>query len=104
MAIQIRQVVVSAAFSAMIAALAVVPMTASAQTQLTMQSEEAAHPRIVQSIRDCQAAYRELEAAPDAFGGNKAQAMADLRQAIHSLRKALYFRLSLDDSAIDSIQ
>jgi hypothetical protein len=104
MAIRIRQVVVSATLSAMIAGLAAVPLTASAQPQLSMQSEEVAHPRLVQSIRDCQAAYRQLEAAPDNFGGNKAQAMADLRQAIHSLRRALYFRLNLDDAASDRIQ
>jgi hypothetical protein len=46
-------------------------------------------------------ALKELEAAPDDFGGNKAAAMADTKQAIHSLKKALYYRLKMDDAAID---
>ena len=33
------------------------------------------------------------------FGGNKAQAIHDCQVAIHSLRRALYFRLHMDDAA-----
>jgi hypothetical protein len=51
-----------------------------------------------------QNALREMEAAPDDFGGNKAAAMQDTRRAIHSLKKALYYRLKLDDAAIDRAQ
>jgi hypothetical protein len=36
---------------------------------------------------------RDLHAAPDDFGGHKAQAENDLRAAYISLRKALYYRL-----------
>ena len=49
-------------------------------------------------------ALREMEAAPDDFGGNKAVAIADAHRAIHSLKKALYFRLKMDDAAIDRAQ
>jgi hypothetical protein len=80
------------------------PMLASAAPGLSVQSERAAHPRIVAAIRDMQLALRELEAAPDDFGGNKAAAIADTRKAIHSLKRALYFRLKMDDAAIDNIQ
>jgi hypothetical protein len=38
-------------------------------------------------------AMHRLHDAPDDFGGHKAQAEADLKQAWISLRKALYFRL-----------
>ena len=84
--------------------IAAQPMVASAAPQLTIQSERAAHPRIVEAINRMQEALRELEAAPHDFGGNKAAAMADTRKAIHSLKKALYFRLKMDDEAIDKAQ
>jgi hypothetical protein len=69
----------------------------------TVQSEVAAHPRIVAAIRELQATYRDLQAAPDDFGGNKGQAMADLGRAIHSLKRALFFRLRMDDAALDRL-
>src|SRR5271165_2141781 len=81
--------------------LAVQPMVASAAPELTVQSERAAHPRIVEAINHMNEALREMEAAPDDFGGNKAAAIADTRRAIHSLKRALYFRLKMDDAAID---
>lgn len=77
------------------------PMFANAAPGLSVQSERAAHPRLVAAINDMSQALRELEAAPDDFGGNKAVAIADTRRAIHSLKKALYFRLKMDDAAID---
>ena len=70
---------------------------------MSVQSEEALHPRIVEAIHHMREALHEMEAAPDDFGGNKAQAIHDCRVAIHSLRKALYFRLHMDDAAIDRI-
>lgn len=79
-------------------------MAASAAPQLSVQSEEAAHPRIVEAIHHMREALHEMEAAPDDFGGNKAQAIHDTKVAIHSLRRALYFRLHMDDAAIDRIQ
>ncbi len=80
---------------------ATLPLTASAAPELTIQQERAAHPRIVEAIKLMQESLRELEAAPHDFGGNKAAAIADTRKAIHSLKKALYFRLKMDDAAID---
>lgn len=84
------------------ASIAALPQAAAAQPMITVQSEAAAHPRIVKAIRDMENAYRALQAAPDDFGGDKAQAMADLRTAIHSARRALFFRLHMDDAAIDA--
>jgi hypothetical protein len=80
------------------------PMVALAAPELTVQSERAAHPRIVEAINHMKEALKELEAAPDDFGGNKAVAISDTKRAIHSLKKALYFRLKMDDEAIDRAQ
>jgi hypothetical protein len=80
------------------------PMAASAAPELSVQSERAAHPRIVEAINHMNEALREMEAAPDDFGGNKAAAIADAKRAIHSLKKALYYRLKMDDAAIDRTQ
>jgi len=73
----------------------------AAEPTPTMKSEEAAHPRIVKAIHQMNDVLDELRAAPHDFGGNKATAMEDTQQAIHSLKKALYYRLKLDDAAID---
>jgi hypothetical protein len=67
----------------------------------SIRSERAAHPRIVQAIKELQETRADLQAAPHDFGGAKAKAMADIQSAIHSLKKALYYRLKLDDAAID---
>lgn len=83
--------------------LSALPVAAVAAPGLTIQSEEAAHPRIVAAIHEMKDALHELEAAPDDFGGNKAAAIHDTRVALHSLRKALYFRLHMDDAAIDRV-
>lgn len=75
-----------------------------AAPQLTMQEEEAANPNIVKAIRAMEIAYKDLESAPHDFGGNKGAAMNDTKAAIHSLKKALYYRLNMDDAAIDRAQ
>ncbi len=80
------------------------PMVALAAPQLTIQSERAAHPRIVEAIDRIQEAVKEMDAAPDDFGGNKYAAIQDTKKAIHSLKKALYYRLKMDDAAIDRAQ
>ena len=85
-------------------ALTALPMVAGAAPELTIQSERAAHPRLVEAIAQMETALRELEAAPHDFGGYKAKAMQDTRAAIHSLKKALYYRLKMDDAAIDKAQ
>jgi hypothetical protein len=77
---------------------------AFAAPELTVQSERAAHPRIVEAINKMRESLALMEAAPDDFGGNKAAAIADTKRAIHSLKRALYFRLHMDDAAIDQAQ
>jgi hypothetical protein len=100
-----QKILSSGALAASLAlAAGMLPTMASAAPQITIQQEEAAHPRLVKAIHEMRDALRELEEAPDDFGGNKARAIADTKQAIHSLKKALYFRMKMDDAAIDRIQ
>ena len=61
-----------------------------------MRTEEAKHPNIAKSMHELEKAMQHLQEAPNDFGGHKAQAEADLKQAWISLRKALYFRLYQD--------
>src|SRR5258708_28273871 len=51
-----------------------------------MRSEAAAHPRIVQAIRNLEDAIAYMEAAPDIFGGHKGAAIAPSRAAGTELR------------------
>jgi hypothetical protein len=61
-----------------------------------MRAEEANHPNITNAMHDIEKSMKSLDAAPSDFGGHKAQAQSDLKQAWISLRKALYFRLYKD--------
>jgi hypothetical protein len=61
-----------------------------------MQAEENKHPNIAKAMHDMENALKRLHDAPDDFGGHKGQAETDLKQALISLRKALYFRLYQD--------
>ena len=61
-----------------------------------MKAEEDAHPKMVKAMRNLEAALKNLDAAPTDFGGHKAQAQADLENAYHSIRKALYYRIYED--------
>ena len=90
--------------AALAATTALAPIVASAQPMVDYRQEAAAHPRMVQAIRQAEGSLRLLQAAPDDFGGRKARAISDLRQAIHSMRAALFFRLHMDDRAIDAAQ
>jgi len=81
--------------------LAAVPMTAAAAPQVTMQQERAAHPQIVDAIHKLRDTVRIMEVSSDDFGGNKVIAIADAHRAIHSLKRALYWRLKMDDAALD---
>jgi hypothetical protein len=103
---KLRMEIVSTGAAAVLVALAIAgpPTVAFAAPQLTIQSEQAAHPRIEKAIKDMEEGLKALEAAPIDFGGNKAAAIKDLHAAIHSLKKALYFRLKMDDAAIDKAQ
>lgn len=101
MKINSRRMVSLSSVCALALTFGALPGLVSAAPQMSVQSEEAAHPRIVEAIHHMQEALRLMEAAPDDFGGNKAAAIHDCKVAIHSLRKALYFRLHMDDAAID---
>ena len=94
------RVLSAGAFSAFVA-LGVTGHSIVAQAQPSIQSEEAAHPRLVKAIHEMRDALKEMREAPSDFGGNKSQAIKDTEQAIHSLKRALYFRLKMDDAAID---
>jgi hypothetical protein len=61
-----------------------------------MRAEEMNHPNITNAMHDIEKSMKALDAAPSDFGGHKAQAQSDLKQAWISLRKALYFRLYND--------
>jgi len=61
-----------------------------------MKAEEALHPNLAQAMYNIQSSLQSLHNAPDVFGGHKAQAEADLRQSLISLRRALYYRLYKD--------
>jgi hypothetical protein len=75
----------------------------AAPPQLTIQQEEHAHPGMVAAIRESEDALAKLRAAGDDFGGRRAKAIQDLKTAIHSMRAALFYRLNLDDAAIDAV-
>jgi hypothetical protein len=66
--------------------------------QHMMRIEENKHPLIIKSIHNMEAAYGDLQNAADDFGGHKVQAMADIKASIMSLRKALYYRIYVDES------
>lgn len=61
--------------------------------QRAMKAEEAAHPNLAQAMYNIQTSLQALHDAPDQFGGRKARAESDLKQAWISLRRALYYRL-----------
>lgn len=89
--------------AAIAVALAVAPLAASAQPMGPgFRAEAAMHPRMVSAIRQAEGALAQLQSAPDEFGGRKARAIDDLRRAIHSMRVALFYRMHVDDNAIDS--
>ena len=67
-------------------ALTGVVSPASAQ-EINPRAEWQAHPNLVRAVRSCEEALADLQRAPDDFGGNKAQAVADLR-ARRSIRCA----------------
>ena len=93
----------AAAFSACVT-LGTIGCTISAQAQapqLTMQTEQKAHPELVAAIRDVERSLKVLQNSPNDFGGYKDKAIKDLVFSIHNLKGALYYRLKLDDAALD---
>ena len=62
-----------------------------------MRREENNHPRITQSMHNIENVISTLNSTPDDFGGHKAQVIADLQQALNSLRRALYYKIYQDN-------
>jgi hypothetical protein len=63
----------------------------------SIRDEGREHPRIARAIHKLEDAAHYLEAAPYDFGGFKAQALADSRAAVVSLRHALAYRAAKDE-------
>jgi len=61
-----------------------------------VREEGREHPRIARAIHELEDAIHYMEAAPHDFGGNKAQAIADSKAAVVSLRRALAYRAAKD--------
>ncbi|MFI5150521.1 MAG: hypothetical protein ACHQRM_12360 [Bacteroidia bacterium] len=80
-----------------IVALAFATLTAFVIPQQNMKSEASEHPRIAKAIHEMEDALQYMEKAPHDFGGNKAEAMADTKKAIVSLKKALAYRAKQDN-------
>ena len=78
-------------------ALVFLSATSFVAVQQNIRSEAAKHPRIENAIRGLESAVEYMEKAPDDFGGYKAQAIADSKQAIRSLKKALEYRSKVDN-------
>jgi hypothetical protein len=74
---------------------ALASVTAVAEEGVREEARE--HPRIARAIRELEDAIHYLEAAPHDFGGYKAQAIADSRAAVISLRRALAYRAEKDE-------
>lgn len=70
---------------------------APALAQETVREEAGQHPRIARAVHELEDAIKYMEAAPHDFGGFKAQAIADSRAAVGSLRKALAYRAAKDN-------
>ena len=65
--------------------------------QQNVKTEASEHPRIVSAIKELESAIDYLEKAPSDFGGYKAQAIADSKKAVVSLRHALEYRAKADN-------
>ncbi len=61
-----------------------------------VQTEASQHPRIATAIKELENAIDYMEKAPHDFGGYKAQAIADSKKAVVSLKHALMYRAQAD--------
>jgi uncharacterized protein YneF (UPF0154 family) len=67
-------------------------------SQQNMKSEANEHPRIEKAIHELQDAIEYMEKAPHDFGGHKAEAIADSKKAVQTLKLALAYRAGADNS------
>lgn len=65
--------------------------------QQNMKSEANEHPRIEKAIHELEGAIEYMEKAPHDFGGHKAEAIADSKKAVQSLKLALAYRAKEDN-------
>jgi hypothetical protein len=70
--------------------------TAFVVVHQNVRTEADMHPRIVAAIHELEDAIDYMQNAPDEFGGYKAQALADSRKAVASLKHALEYRAKVD--------
>ncbi len=63
----------------------------------SIRSEANKHPRMQKAIDNIEDAIDYLQKAPDVFGGNKADAIKDCKQAAAALRRALQFAAKKDN-------
>ena len=82
------------------------PMLASAAPQLSIQSERAAHPRIVEAIpARCRTACGNGSGSSTILAATRRPHIADTRKRhLIPWKRALYYRLKMDDAAIDGAQ
>jgi hypothetical protein len=71
--------------------------TAFVLFQQDKKTEAAKHPKIENAIKELESAIDYMEKAPDDFGGYKAQAIADSKKAVKSLKHALNYRAKEDN-------
>jgi hypothetical protein len=71
--------------------------TAFVAVQQNQKSEASEHPRIEKAIHELEGAIEYMEKAPHDFGGHKAEALADSRKAVKSLKLALAYRAHEDN-------
>ncbi len=74
-----------------------VSITAFVIPQQNAKSEAGEHPRIAKAIHEMEDAIDYMEKAPHDFGGHKAEAIADTKKAIKSLKQALAYRAKEDN-------
>jgi hypothetical protein len=72
--------------------------TAFVLVQQNVKTEASKHPKIESAIKELQGAIDYMEKAPHDFGGYKAQAIADSKKAIVSLKLALQYRAKEDNA------
>jgi hypothetical protein len=86
----------------LVAGMLAILLAAPARAQpVTYQGERAAHPRMAEAIDQMKAIERELAAAPDDFGGHKATAVREVHHALIAMKRALYYRMKVDDRALE---
>ena len=66
--------------------------------QQNVKTEASEHPKIASAIKELESAIDYMEKAPHDFGGYKAQAVADSKKAVVSLKKALAYRAKADNT------